>query len=146
MVVADDARSVRLKLAEYMRAQAAWRARLASQEPRSAAAHQRSADAIEAWARYVEALPDDDPNLAAIAAGQTLIGSPPEFRPRSDSGGAMIRHHGYPNTVAWDEQTGALDVTVGLAAPEPPPNETLMVELAVLEGPPGPAQEVAHTT
>jgi hypothetical protein len=144
VVVANDVRTVRPKLAAYMRAQAAWRARLASRDSRSAAAHRRSADAIEAWARYVQALPDDDPNLAAIAAGQALIGSPPQFRPRSDSGAAMIRQHGYPNTVAWDEETGAIDPTIDLATPEPPPNETLMAELAKLEGPPGPAQEVAY--
>jgi hypothetical protein len=57
----------------------------------------------------------------------------------------MIRHHGYPNTVAWDEETGALDLTVDLATSEPPPNETLMVELAILERPPRPSQEVAYT-
>jgi urease accessory protein UreF len=91
-----DAESVAEKLAAYMRAQAAWRRALALREARRAAAHRRSADAIEAWAQYVEAPPIDDPNLAAIAAGQAMIGSPPEFRPRGD-GGAMIRGHGYPN-------------------------------------------------
>jgi hypothetical protein len=128
-----DAGGVKRKLAEYMRAQAAWRVACASREPRQADAHRRSADAIEAWAQYVEALADDDPNLAAIAAGQALIGSPPDFRPRGD-GGAMIRGLGYPVTHDRDE----------LATPAPPPNETLMSELAALEGPAESSGEVAY--
>jgi hypothetical protein len=92
MVVPNDVRKVRLKLAEYMRAQGSVaRASLLKSRDRRLP-HQRSADAIEAWARY----------------------------------------HGYPNTVARDEEAGTVDVTVGLATPEPPPNETLMVELATL--------------
>ena len=128
-----DAAGVKRKLAEYMRRQAAWRVACASREPRRADAHRRSADAIEAWAQYVEALADDDPNLAAIAAGQALIGSPPDFRPRGD-GGAMIRGLGYPVTTDCDE----------LATPVPPPNETLMSELAALEGRPESSEEVAY--
>jgi hypothetical protein len=138
----DDARAVRWKLAEYMRAQAAWRVAQAEREPLSAANHRRSADAIEAWARYVEALPDDDPSLAAIAEGQALIGSPPEFRPRSD-GGSIIRGHGYPNTIGWDEETRTLVPSPEWATPEPPPNATLMRELARLEGTPAPPGEEA---
>ena len=135
--------AVRRKLAEYMRAQARWHLAQAEQRPRFAASHRRSADAIEAWARYVEALPDNDPNLVAIAeGGQALIGSPPEFRPRSD-GGSMIRWHGYPKTIAWDEETGDFGESPELATPEPPPNATLMRELALLEGPPGPPAEEA---
>jgi hypothetical protein len=139
----SDTGRVKRKLARYMRAQVAWRVACASWDPARAPGHRRSADAIEAWAQYVEALPDDDPNLAAIAAGQALIGSPPDFRPRSD-GGAMIRRLGYPKTIGSDERTGALGSSPELATPAPPPNKTLMSELAALEGPPGPSEEVAH--
>jgi hypothetical protein len=137
-----DVSAVRRKLAEYMRAQARWRLAEAERRPLFAASHRRSADAIEAWARYVEALPDDDPSLAAIAEGQAMIGSPPQFRPRGD-GGSMIRGHGYPKTVAWDEETGAFGESPEVATPAPPPNATLMRELALLEGPPGPPAEEA---
>jgi hypothetical protein len=134
--------AVRRKLAQYMREQAACRVAQAEREPLSAVNHRRSANASEAWARYVEALPDDDPSLVAIADGQALIGSPPEFRPRGD-GGSMIRGHGYPNTIAWDEGSRTLGPSPEWATPEPAPNATLMRELALLERPPGPPGEEA---
>ncbi|MBA3366038.1 MAG: hypothetical protein H0U03_09690 [Actinobacteria bacterium] len=54
-------------LAEYVSGQAGWRADKADQYPEDDR-NQRSADALWALAEHVERLPDDDPNLQALAA------------------------------------------------------------------------------
>jgi hypothetical protein len=58
----------------------------------------------------------------------------------------MIRGHGYPNAAGWDEETEEIDASVGLDTADPAPNDTLMSELARLEGPPGSVDDVADTT
>lgn len=123
---------LRLRLVAYLREASDERRRRAVEQPHNPG-HQRSAEALAAWADYVERLSDGDPHLRRIEAGQAEIGSPERFTPRSD-GGVFIRSYGY-GRFAMTLDEGGETAWVSEPGPEAPPDAHIMAELAHLEGP-----------
>ena len=98
------ASEIKLQLREVLAEQRAWRSRKADEypeDPRNIA----SVAAIDQFAAYVAALPDDDPRLMSLAA----IGSPVDVYLASEQGAQIIARLGFDD---WPNEGLVLDAFV----------------------------------
>jgi hypothetical protein len=102
------AATIRQRLADYLREQAAWRDEKAAEYPDDRR-NQRSAQHLRGLAAYVDRLPDDDPNLRALAAVQEGYGVSEVYVP-GENARYLLSRFGFHDDVT--DLRGFLDALV----------------------------------